>query len=268
MKRNIGVKSNCNANPKVYIKGRLKNHLDYWEFVIGANAVVTSVVKEGYKIPFIYTPQKAYFKNNKSALRNNDFVTDSIIDLLASKLVKETNNIPHVVSPLSVAENSVGKKRLILDLRYVNKHIYTHKVKFDDWKCFQNFLNAGSKFMFKFDLKSGYHHVDINETFQTYLRFSWKIAGEVRHFVFTVFPLGLNSASFLFTKIARPLVKYWRRHLIKIECFLDDGLSVAESFSEAICNSQFLQETLQKSGSIVNCENQFGSRRKLRLGSE
>ena len=163
--KEYSVKSNCNANSKVYIKGRLKNHLGYWENVIGANAVVTSVIKEDYKIPFTYTPQKAYFKNNKPALRNSDFVTDSIIELSANKLVKETNNIPHVVSPLSVAENSAGKKRLTLDLRYVNKHIYTHKVKFDDWKCFQNFLNAGSKFMFKFGLKSGYHHIDINETF-------------------------------------------------------------------------------------------------------
>ena len=73
--KEYSVKSNCNANPKVYIKGRLKNHLDYRENVIGANAVVTSVIKEGYKIPFTYTPQKSNFKNNKSALRNNDFVT-------------------------------------------------------------------------------------------------------------------------------------------------------------------------------------------------
>ena len=108
--------------------------------------------------------------------------------------------------------------------------------------------------MFKFDLKSGYHHIDINETVQIYLGFSRKIAGKVRHFVFTVLPFGLNSALFLFTKIFRSLVKYWRRHLIKIACFLDDGLSVGESFSEAICNSQFVQETLQKSGFTVNCE--------------
>ena len=59
---------------------------------------------------------------------------------------------------------------------------------------------------------------------------------------------------FFFTKIVRPLVKYWRSHLIKIACFLDNGLSAAESFSEAICNSQSVQETLRKSGFIVNCE--------------
>ena len=85
--KEYSVKSNCSANPKVSVKGRLKTHLDSWENVIGANRVVTSVIKEGYKIPFTYTPQKAYFKNNNSVLRNGDFVTDSIRDLLINKLV-------------------------------------------------------------------------------------------------------------------------------------------------------------------------------------
>ena len=98
--KEYSVKSNCSANPQVSVKGRLKTYSDYWENVIGANGVVTSVIKEGHKIPFTYTPQKTYFKNNKSALRNSDFVTDSIKDLLVNKLVKETNNIPFVVSPL------------------------------------------------------------------------------------------------------------------------------------------------------------------------
>ena len=113
--KQYSVKSNWSANPQESVKGRLKSNLDYWENVIGANTVVTSLIKEGCKIPFTYTPQKAYFKNNKSSLLNSDFVTDSIKDLLANKLVKETNDIPHVVSPLSVAKNSAGKKRLILD---------------------------------------------------------------------------------------------------------------------------------------------------------
>ena len=56
--------------------------------MIGANADVTSVIKEGYKIPFTYTPQKAYFKNNKSALRNSDFVTESIKNLITGNVFK------------------------------------------------------------------------------------------------------------------------------------------------------------------------------------
>ena len=56
--------------------------------MIGANADVTSVIKEGYKIPFTYTPQKVYFKNNKSALRNSDFVTESIKNLITRNVFK------------------------------------------------------------------------------------------------------------------------------------------------------------------------------------
>ena len=68
-------------------------------------------------------------------------------------------------------------------------------------KCFQNFLNAGSKFIFKFDCKSRYHDTDINKNFLTYLGFSWEIDGKVRRFAFTVLLLGL------FKEIVHPLVK-------------------------------------------------------------
>ena len=56
------VKSNCSANPHVSVKGRLKSHLDYWGNVMGANTVVTSVIKEGCKIPFtyIYTAESVF----------------------------------------------------------------------------------------------------------------------------------------------------------------------------------------------------------------
>lgn len=243
-----------NTFENVCVKGRLRENLQYWESELEANCVITSIIKEGYKIPFTYTPKKAYFKNNKSALKNEGFVSNSIKELLENNLIKEVATVPHVVNPLSVAENSVGKKRLILDLRYVNKHIYTEKIKFDDWKCFQNFLTAKSKFLFKFDLKSGYHHVDINENFQKFLGFSWLVDGKIKHFVFTVLPFGLSSAPFIFTKLVRPLVKYWRKNLIRIACFLDDGISVAESLIEGIQNSNFVRETLQKAGFVVNIE--------------
>ena len=35
-----------------------------------------------------------------------------------------------------------GKKRLILNLRYVNKHIYKEEIKFEDLKLTEQFLNS------------------------------------------------------------------------------------------------------------------------------
>ena len=65
--------------------------------------------------------------------------------------------------------------------------------------------------MFKFDLKSGYHHNDILQEHQTFLGFSWVVNGVQKFFVFTVLPFGLSSP-YIFTMVVRVLVRYWRRY--------------------------------------------------------
>ena len=51
--------------------------------------------------------------------------------------------------------------------------------------------------MFKFDLKSCYHHADVFQPREY----------QIRYFFFTVLPFGLTSDSFIFIEIVRPLVK-------------------------------------------------------------
>ena len=45
------------------------------------------MIKEGYKIPFTYTPQKAYFKNSKSAFRNSDIELYKIEENLSNEIM-------------------------------------------------------------------------------------------------------------------------------------------------------------------------------------
>jgi hypothetical protein len=78
-----------------------------------------------------------------------------------------------------------------------------------------------------FDFKSGYHHVDIEEEFQTYLSFSWPYQGQQAYFVFTVLPFGLCSAPFCFTKLFRPLIRRWGAMGFLVFLYLDDGLIIA-----------------------------------------
>ena len=172
--------------------------------------------------------------------------------MLATGTILERDHPLRVVNPLSVSIDSSGKKRLILDLRYVNMHLYKDKIKFDHWKCFENYLLANKGYLFKFDLKNGYHHIDIFDSHQTYLGFSWDIKGATKYFVFTVLPFGLSSAPFVFTKVVRPLVKHWRSHAVKISCFLDDGLGIAYTYQDALSCSNFLKTTLINSGFVPN----------------
>ena len=114
---------------------------------------------------------------------------------------------------------------------------------------------AGNKgYLFKFDLKSGYHHVDIFDEHQTYLGFSWQINQQTYHFVFTVLSLGLSNAIFLFTKVVQPFTKYWHLHAIRIACFLDDGLGIEFEYLKSETSSKFVLNTLINAGFVTNKE--------------
>ena len=171
------------------LKGRLKTKLDYWH-TIGANNFVIDTIKFGYRIPFISTPCRALFHNNKSALENASFVESAISELVGNHSVIEVPFVPHVVNPLSVSIQSSGKKRLILDLRHVNQSIWKQKFKCEDWRVLLSYVSKGD-FLFSFDLKSGYHHFDIFPDHQTFLGFSWVFSGTVKYFALLFFLLVL-----------------------------------------------------------------------------
>ena len=234
------------------VKGNLKRNIKFWRS-INANEKVCNIIENGYKIPFVETPNSVVFENNKSAIENSDFVIKSIQDLVKLGTAVEKDDVPLVVSPLSVSIRSSGKKRLILDLRYINSHLYKEYVKFDDWSAMENYLEEDS-FAYKFDLKQGYHHVDIFHDHQKYLGFSWLIDGKKKYFVFTVLPFGISTAPYVFTKVMRPLVKYWRSNGIKICVYLDDGLGVEKSHNKAIESSSFVRKSLEMSGFVANSE--------------
>ena len=112
-----------------------------------------------------------HLRNNKSALNNESFVSETVQELLDSGRVVQVPFKPYVVNPLSVAENR-EKKRLILDLSSLNKFILTDTFKCEDWKIAMQYFQKDC-FLTKFDLQSGYHHIDINPHFQTFVGFSW-----------------------------------------------------------------------------------------------
>ena len=113
-------------------------------------------------LPFVSFPEPAVFKNNRSSLSHAEFVEEAIQDLVESGRAVETDVSPRVVNPLSVSVQANGKKRLILDFRYVNKFLRKMHVKYENWKTAMSYFSRGA-YMSSFDLKSGYHHVEIFE---------------------------------------------------------------------------------------------------------
>ena len=65
--------------------------------------------------------------------------------------------------------------------------------KYDDLRTLLSILSPND-FLFKFDLKLGYHHVEIFEFHWKYLGFAWGEGEAKAFYVFTVLPFGLATA--------------------------------------------------------------------------
>lgn len=76
-----------------------------------------------------------------------------------------------VCNPLGVVRNSAHKPQLIVDLHYVNKHLRSCKFKYEDIRTAEDLFLKGDWF-FKFDYKSGYHHIEIFPQHCRFLGFS------------------------------------------------------------------------------------------------
>ena len=156
------------------------------------------------------------------------------------------------MNPLSVSIQPNGKKRLILDLRHVNFFVKKFKIKFEDANSFLECLVGSScAWACSFDIKSGYHHIEIFESDQQFLGFSWVFDGVTKYFKFTVLPFRLSVGPYIFSKVMRPLVEYWRSKAMRIVVYLDDGISAATNVSKCQGNSLLVRSDLFKSGFVA-----------------
>ena len=242
-----GASVRVTESAKVMVKGRLRKCLPFWKEEVKAGATILSVIEHGYVLPLKSEPTTYRCSNHPTAIRNAEFVLASVSDLLTTGCVVEVQEAPHICSPLSVVENSSGKRRLVVNLRHLNRFLWKQKFKYEDLRVAMLLLEKND-FLFSFDLKSGYHHVDIASEHWKYLGFSW----EDRFYVFTVLPFGLSTACYMFTKLVRPLVRYWRGKGLRIIVYLDDGLCAVKGEENAHTASTLVQTTLEKSGFVAN----------------
>ena len=241
----------CISDKIFSVQGRLREHAQFWEEQLEASRFVLDIVKAGYCLPFITYPPPLVARNHKSALEHAKFVKDSIDELVLSHCVQRVVSCPTVCSPLQVVANAKGKLRLVIDLRYLNQFLVKAKFKYEGLNLIPVLFRKGD-LVFTFDLKSGYHHVDINEDFQQYLGFSWGEGSCREFYYFRVLPFGLSTACYVFTKLLRPLVKRWRSMGLRAIVYIDDGICASSSMQEAIVNRDAVVSDIESAGIVLN----------------
>ena len=231
----------------VSVKGRLRQHVQFWVDTLCAPGWIVDLIREGYVIPFYSEPTAHARPNQQSARGNAGFVDLAVAELLSGGYIESVSTKPYICSPLSVVENATGKQRLVLNLRHVNQFVWKQKFKYEDLRIAM-MLFRPSEYMFTFDLKSGYHHVEVTQAHRKYLGFEWN----GRYFQFSVLPFGLSSAPYVFSKLMRVLVRRWRSKGLKAIMYLDDGICAVKGKAEAERASAWVRDTLDCAGLVVH----------------
>ena len=61
-------------------------------------------------------------------------------------------------------------------------------------------------------------------------------------------PFGISTGPYIFTKVLRPLIRYWRLQAIRIVVYLDDGLGVCPTFPDCYYQSMAVKSDLSQAG--------------------
>ena len=235
----------------VEVQGRLRKSSSFWRDTLRASDYVFSIVTSGYKLPFVQWPEPVFLENYNMSESERLFVTEAIQELVDNNCAAEVCTPPLVCSPLQVVARDGGKRRLVIDLRYVNQYLHKFKFKYEGLDVATQLLEDCS-WMTTFDLKSGYHHINIHPVYQQYLGFSWRKDGERIYYVFRVLPFGLATACYVFTKVLRPLVSRWRSKGVKMVLYIDDGICVAKSRELALKHTLLIEDDLSRAGFVLN----------------
>ena len=106
-------------------------------------------------------------------------------------------------------------------------------------------------YMFTFDLKTGYHHLNIFSEHWRYLGFAWSDGPVTKCFTFNVLPFGLSTACNAFTKLIHPLIKLWCGRGLRVAVYLDDSIMAIEGLEQALATSCSAQADLANAGFII-----------------
>ena len=105
------------------------------------------------------------------------------------------------------------------------------------------------------DLKSAYHHLRMHPDDYDLLGFELKDKeGAPIWYAFVVLPFGLGPAAHILTRLTKPVIAKLRSNGNRCCIFIDDGISMADSYKAAVNAAKEFKDILQKAGFVIATE--------------
>ena len=214
---------------------------------VSNNKWVLSLVKTGYRIPFIEQPPLSvdpiFFQQSLSPQ-----LEEEVASLLQKGAVEEIHPVsPGFYSRIFLVPKKNGKVRLIIDLSTLNRHVFIQSFKMETQRKVRNAIRLND-WAFSLDLTDAYLHVRIHPRSRKYLRFT--LNGRVYHF--KALPFGLSTSPFVFTLLMTVIATHLRKRAIIMHPYLDDWLSRNQNRQTLFEHRHYIMYLITFLGLIIN----------------
>ena len=167
-------------------------------------------------------PPSKQFSNHASCKAFSYFVSEEILKCLATGALRVWGKVggdspPYLVLPLTIKPT---KPRLCLDARFLNFWMTDAPFSLDRLADVPQFVYKVS-YMTKCEDKSGYDHVSLSPSSQTYVGLKWNGFW----FVCTTFPFGWKISPYIYHTIGLVASGYLRTRGIPCSLYIDDRLN-------------------------------------------
>ena len=231
----LSVDTNCHfpasrqlaAQITKFTAGQIYTHIDAWCQITSDKAILDIV--RGCQIEFVTQPiQYRVPKEPTFSQTELKFIYDEIARLESLCIVEKT--IPcegEFISTILTTPKKDGSRRLILNLKKLNRFIAYKKFKMETLKC-AIFLLKKNTWMTVLDLKDAYYSVPITLEHRKYLTFSFQ--GQL--YCFTCLPNGLSCAPRVFTKLLKPVFATLKSQGHLSVSYIDDVFLQADTLAK------------------------------------
>ncbi|XP_064643578.1 uncharacterized protein LOC135497676 [Lineus longissimus] len=216
---------------KNFTAGKVASALDYWQTITSDPWVLSNIL--GYEVECAVEPYQVSQPRESRFDKVTTLILDNLLTGLENKGIIEpcVITLDSYVSSVFLVPKRDGSHRWILNLKDFNLSVEHHHFKMSTIRDALNMIKEGSWFA-SIDLKDAYFSVQVHQSSRGFLRFLWHGRG----FQFTCLPQGLKSSPRIFTKILRPVFAKLRQEGHSMVGYIDDSLTVDDTFIEAVEN--------------------------------
>ena len=204
-------------------------------------------VRTGVRVPWSRIPPACKRKQKDLTTEEEIYLDKEVARMLQENAIYKTDRTDLVLSSIYTVPKKNGKRRPVINLRWVNKHIKRMHFKMSTMKDVKAALSKNC-YMASVDLSDCFWGVPVAEQDQRFVAFEWK----GQKYCFRVLPFGLSVSPYFVTKLYRHVVEHLQQKGHRVIMYIDDILILGKDKDTCQRSLRALLELLQDLGAVVN----------------